>query len=150
MQPQPAASDPNEQLMLRGLTESVLSPGRNRLSAALSELERNRADTVAEYIQEKLDAVTTALALTAEESLAYKNILLSGWLLQTARRADEQRKANRKWARKQTPQEKSHKSRGDRKGVRSQGVRVLKCHRLFLVYLWSNATQKLWLFLEMV
>ena len=33
-------------------------------------------------------------------------------------------------------------SRGDRKGVHSQGVRVIKCHRLFLVYLWSNATQK--------
>ena len=41
------------------------------------------------------------------------------------------------------------KNRGDRKGVHSQGVRVIKCHRLFLVYLWSNATQKLWLFLEM-
>ena len=39
--------------------------------------------------------------------------------------------------------------RGDRKGVHRQGVRVIKCHRLFLVYLWSNATQKIWLFLEM-
>ena len=37
-------------------------------------------------MQEKLDAVTTALSLTPEESLAYENILLSGWLLHTAHR----------------------------------------------------------------
>ena len=71
--------------MLRQLRESVSSTQSSRLVLAMSELQKTQEEAVARELQEKLDAVVKVLELTLQESIAYKEILLSGYLMPTAR-----------------------------------------------------------------
>ena len=72
------------------------SPQSSRLACAMTELQRTQEDVIARELQEKLDAVVQALELTREEGLAYKQILLSGFLMPTAREARERHLADKR------------------------------------------------------
>ena len=62
----------------------------------MSELQRTQEKVIAIELQEKLDAVVQSLELTIAEPLAYKEILLSWFLMPSAGEAKQRHQAEKR------------------------------------------------------